>query len=301
MNSGTKNSLFDELSLIKRGAEEFTVRPASRNDRDEAIQKMIESLPKRHLDSIVGGMGRGALAGTALGTALGLGAGATIPKLRKTNSSTGLMGAVVGGALGMHHGASRRVRKALSEQGYEPTLLGLGRGRFTESAAKKYKVKRAAVTPDEVLPPGAHKTETAGTYSPIKAPLSDRRMAGSDVASGWRNAAKAMPKAEEKFMKEVRKRFRGMPQRGAGLYGRIEYILRAAHENFSHRFGNNRLAAGIDLLRNKMPGAAHTPTAYRVGGAARLMAPHAALLAATSIPAALLLTRSKDKKNARKS
>lgn len=162
--------------------------------------------------------------------------------------------------------------------------VGLGLKKYFEGERGRLK-KAAAVTPDEVIPPGEHvpspkPASPAGKivprgdfgYSKLPESFGDKIRRGlGDLGAGWEAAGNAWKKKTAP---------------GSHVIRRAVNALR-----------DDRAVLGFDLLRNKLPGAQNVPFMGRVGGAARLLGPQAAVAAGTLIPAALLIKAFKEDKS----
>lgn len=152
-------------------------------------------------------------------------------------------------------------------------LLALNKALPTHEDYGQGEYKKAAAAEGEYMPPGAYNPPprgalvphgASGEYRKIPLSLGERlhQIAG-DVKGGW-TAAGVAARSPKNTLR------RGM----AGRLGATSDVP---------------IATAVKLLANKLPGVASTSRAYRAGGAARLLAPHAALSAATLIPAGLII------------
>lgn len=282
--SSQSTAFFDELGKIKTSAksDEFTVVPkswwAGRKASAEAYDNRKKSFA--NIPGYVKDVAKGGVIGAGLGTAVGHGIDhALVAKgLHFLPVNAMLVGGGIGALEGAGWGVYHNQNKAYERAGVKRTMLSLGRGRFTEAAAKKYLYpheKKAAVS-GEVLPPGAHVVPrelvpwSPPKYSRIPVSMAERiRQAGKHVVGGWR----AVGNIE-----------RSASWPAPTLGERVFSATRLSRLAIANKLLNN-------TLEGRRHGALHLPLAYRVGGAARLLGPRAAVLAATGIPAAYLLTR----------
>jgi len=214
---------------------------------------------------------KGELQGATVGTLTGAGLGAlgslgyAALKHKSLTFSTPVLGSAVGLAAGDLAG------------------IGLGLKRYFEG--EKGSVKKAAVTPDEVIPPGGYVPPSkpaapAGKLVPRSEYKFDRlpesivgrvRRGLGDLKAGWQTAGKAWSKSTG--------------GRSRKFVGKAVDALR-----------DDKAVLGFDLLQNRLEGAKGVPFLGRVGGAARMLGPQAAVAAGTLIPAALLIKAFKEDK-----
>jgi hypothetical protein len=145
-----------QIALVKQAKEDkdYPVKPESWLKGQRGMVRATQMsgkgakqilADKRLIKERGKGMGKGFLAGGAggagAGALAGLIASAATKGRYKPGSSAGigaLIGGLGGGYTGLTAGAHKANKKWLEERGIKMTGLGLGRGRFTEEAAKKY-------------------------------------------------------------------------------------------------------------------------------------------------------------------
>jgi hypothetical protein len=240
----------------------------------------------RYAKGMVGGALAGAGAGVGLGEMVALALAVKnrkgfVPPMRHA----GLLGGVAGGVIGSVAGEVQQAHALLKDRGVLPTYGGFGRGRFTESAARRFSVgssKEAAakgwaryMPPGDYAPtpqpkPGLVPQSLHGTHNKLRddhGVVAKVRNALSDLRGGWHGAGEALASPAGTI-------FGG---------GDGSAVVRGAFAT-----ANPRMQLGVKMLTDNLPGAERASHAFRIGGAGRLLAPHAALAAGGLLTAGLI-------------